>query len=123
MPSKDRRLRSMPYSSTPITKRIKAALLPLTLVVLLVGMGVPAMVVPAYRLAEINENLPTKERCEDFSAVGRFDHYRNLRLEQRRTVNTVAPPTRQTLDRAQSAALRSPPGHRLANGLLAPITC
>ena len=106
-----------------ILERLHAALLPVTLAATIGLMGGPTMLSPAFGLAELNEQLPTKERNEEASAPKRFDQHRHLRLNQRPIGIVFILPALPCLDRAKPIVADSSHGHRLPNGLLAPLTC
>ena len=76
--------------------------------------------VPLVRASEINE-LASRERIEEPTITRRVEHERHLHLENR--VAAFLQPARPCLGHAQCQILHPLPGHRLANGLLAPITC
>jgi hypothetical protein len=79
------------------------------------------VIVPTTRYAESGESGSNKERCEELSLNGRLDQLRRMSLENGRLVASTAIPTCRVLGHAQRPVLEPPPGHRLANGLLAPI--
>ena len=81
------------------------------------------MGVPAFRLAELNENLPTNGQSEELTTHPRLEHSRHMRPDQRRSSAIVATPSRQAFKDIGQSPVMNLPGHRLANGLLAPITC
>jgi hypothetical protein len=81
------------------------------------------VIFPTTRYAESGESGSPKERCEELSVSGRLDQLRRLSLENGRLVASTAVPTWRILGHAQRPVLEPPAGHRLANGLLAPITC
>ena len=69
------------------------------------------------------ENIPANERSEEYATVGRFDHVRQIKLEQRRSAIIFEFPlpriwgTRKTVCCSRQAAIVSP------TALLAPLTC
>ena len=85
----------------------------------LFGGVVLLVAVPVVRASEMNEN--GRERVEEPTVARRIDHDRHLHLENR--VAAFLQPARPCLGHAQRQVLDPLPGHRLANGLLAPITC
>jgi hypothetical protein len=95
--------------------------IPLAIVLLLGGVGAPLLAMS--RSAELEESAPAKNLCEEFSLVHRGNSQRQLRFDAgtKMSALTVLPPL--TLGHTQNAILASPRGHRLPNGLLAPITC
>jgi hypothetical protein len=105
-----------------LAKRLQPALLSVLLVVMACGIGGPLMIFTDSRSSESEENAPPSERQEEFAAFGRFDHERQMKLEQRRLAIIFEVPSSH-LGHTQNAVLEAPSGHRLANGLLAPLTC
>jgi hypothetical protein len=98
---------------------------PTMLSVLLVfgGMGGPLVFAPESRSTEeLQESIPASERSEEFASLGRFDHERQMKLEQRLLAITFEVPSSH-LGHTQNSVILVPTGHRLANGLLAPLTC
>ncbi len=85
--------------------------------------GVTLVVIPTIRSTEANESGAAKERGEEPSLTGRLDHARHLRLEFCGLATMRACPKPQSLGHAQRPVLEPPSGHRLSNGLLAPLTC
>jgi hypothetical protein len=83
--------------------------------------GVSLVAVPVIQSAEASESGAPKERCEDPTLTARFEHDRLHALERR--VAAFAQSARPSLGHAQRPVLLPLPGHRLANGLLAPMTC
>src|SRR4029078_6897644 len=92
------------------------------LVVMAGGIGGPLMIFPDTRSSESQENAPPSERQEEFPTAGRIDHERQIKLEQRQLAIIFEVPSAH-LGHTQNAVLLAPSGHRLANGLLAPLTC
>jgi hypothetical protein len=105
-----------------VAKHLQRALLSTLLVVMAGGIGGPLMIFPDTRSNESQENAPPSERQEEFTTVGRFDHERHMKLEQRLLAIIFEIPSSH-LGHTQNAVLLVPSGHRLANGLLAPLTC
>jgi hypothetical protein len=95
--------------------------IPLAIVLLLGGIGVPVSAVS--RSAELEESAPSKNVSEEFSLVHRGHPHRQLRFDagSKMSALTIQPPL--TLGHAQNQVLRFSRGHRLPNGLLAPLTC
>jgi hypothetical protein len=83
--------------------------------------GVSLLAVPVVRATEAGETSGSHERNEDPSLTTRFEHDRLLSLESR--VASFLQLVRPCLGHAQRPVLDLLPGHRLANGLLAPMTC
>lgn len=95
----------------------------LSLLLIVGGLGGPLTFAPESRSTEESqESIPTSERSEEFASLGRFDHERQMKLEQRLLAATFEVPSSH-LGHTQNSVILVPPGHRLANGLLAPLTC
>src|SRR5690349_3931309 len=93
------------------------------LLLLMTGtVGGPLIFLPDSRSGESQETAPTSERNEEFTTAGRLDHERQLKLTQRRLAIIFHVPSAH-LGHTQKIVLPAPSGHRLANGLLAPLTC
>jgi hypothetical protein len=94
--------------------------IPLAVLLLLGGLGAPLV---ASRLAELEETCSAKNRCEEQSLGHRVNMHRQLRLEAGRM--TVAPTllAPRTLGHTQNPVFNALGGHRMPNGLLAPLTC
>jgi hypothetical protein len=93
------------------------------LLVWMVGsVGGPLIILSESRGGESQESAPLSERQEEFTTQGRFDHERQVKLEQRRLAIIFEVPS-EHLGHTQNIVLPALGGHRLANGLLAPITC
>jgi hypothetical protein len=88
-------------------------------------LGILLVAVPVTRASENNERTTPNERCEEFSATGRCDRVRHLALEYLRVshVHSRAVAVLPNVGHAQLPDLDPPAGHRLPNGLLAPLTC
>jgi hypothetical protein len=84
--------------------------------------SVSLLAVPLIRSAEASESGSPKERCEDPTIVARVQHERQF-LEFHRSYAAFLRPMRSALGHAQRPVLDPLPGHRLTNGLLAPLTC
>jgi len=113
----------MPQKLQTMKNRLQTALLSALLIVMTCGVGGPLMIFSDSRSEETQENAPPSERQEEFTSMGRFDHERHMKLEQRRLAITFEVPASSRLGHTQNAVLLAPSGHRLANGLLAPLTC
>jgi hypothetical protein len=87
------------------------------------GFGGPLLLPPESRAGESQENLPAGDRQEEFTTLGRFDHERLLKLEKRRLAFNFEVADSSHLGHTQNIVLPAPSGHRLSNGLLAPLTC
>jgi hypothetical protein len=103
-------------------KRRKSTLLSLLLALIVGGAGGPLLIFPEGRSGESQEGAPTSERQEEFTHLGRFDHQRQIKLEQRRQASIFEVPSSH-LGHTQNSVLPTLSGHRLSNGLLAPLTC
>jgi hypothetical protein len=112
-------------SMTAIKRKTLSYLQPVVMSVLLIagGAGGPLVFAPGLRLAELQENMPANERSEEFASVVRFDHVRQIKLERRRSAIIFDIPACSQLGHTQNRVLFAPGGHRLSNGLLAPLTC
>lgn len=78
--------------------------------------------VPTIRMSESNEIDTAKERVEEVSLVARSADLKRLsRLVRREQVVVMFPPVQ--LGHAQQQVLFQPTGHRLPNGLMAPLKC
>lgn len=102
-----------------------SSLQPAVLSILLVIGGVGAPLVSgaeARSTEESQESSPASEHNEEFASIGRFDHERHMKLEQRLLAITFEVPSSH-LGHTQNSVILVPTGHRLANGLLAPLTC
>ena len=88
----------------------------------LCGCAVLLVTVPLTRSSELNELTSQRERIEEDSTfANRVENEKHLRLAH--GVTTILQPTRPLIGHAQRSVLDPLPGHRLSNGLLAPITC
>jgi len=102
---------------------LRPALLSALMVSVVGSMAGPLMVFADSRSSESQENAPPIERQEVVTTVGRHDHARHIKLEQRRLAIIFEVPASTQLGHTQNAVLLAPSGHRLSNGLLAPLTC
>jgi hypothetical protein len=80
-------------------------------------------VAPMSAAGEAEKSETPKERSEELSVADRSLHERRLCLDTERvgTVLIFSPPLR--LAQSRQYLSHAPRGHRLANDLLAPITC
>jgi hypothetical protein len=104
--------------SGSIRKRVSAWAVTATLA--LFGGAVMLTAVPVVRTAEMNEQ-GSRERVEDPTLAHRVELERYLRFAS--GPGAFLQPVRISLGHSQRPILEPPAGHRLANGLLAPITC
>lgn len=89
-------------------------------VIALFSTGASVLVIPEIRAAQAGES-ESNERGEDPSLTSRFEHDRLMHLECR--VAAFVELTRPNLGHAQRPVIEPHSGHRLSNGLLAPMTC
>jgi hypothetical protein len=94
--------------------------IPLAVLLLLGGIGAPLV---ASRLAELEETCSAKNRVEELSIGHRVNAHRQLRQEAGRMTAALAPLAPRALGHAQNPVFNSLGGHRMPNGLLAPMTC
>ena len=113
----------MPRFFQTIATRMQPALLSALVVVMVCVSGGPLIILSDSRSGEAQENAPLNERQEEFTSLSRLDHERLMKLEQRRLAIIFEVPASSRLGHTQKAVLLAPSGHRLANGLLAPLTC
>lgn len=86
--------------------------------------GIFLIAVPLTRASEQNERTTSSERSEEMSVANRCDRARLLAIENLRITNNVrAVLFTANVGHSQLPDLDPPAGHRLANGLLAPMTC
>ena len=78
---------------------------------------------PASRASENNERTDSSERCEELKFSNRHERARSLVMENLRTPHLRSVVVMPNLGHSQLPDLDPPAGHRLANGLLAPMTC
>ena len=105
-----------------VANRMQRALLSTLLVLMASGIGGPVIFPSESRSSESQESSPFSEYQEEFTTMGRFDHERHMKLEQRLLAAIFEVPS-SNLGHTQNPVLFTPAGHRLANGLLAPLTC
>ena len=106
-----------------IATRLQPVLLSTLLMLVLGGGGGPLLIFNDARASESEENAPTSERQEEFTTFSRCDFERLLKYEHRRMAIIFEVPASSHLGHTQKVVLLAPSGHRLSNGLLAPITC
>lgn len=94
--------------------------IPLAIVLLFGGIGSPLAM---SRAAELEEIVPAKCVSEEFSLVHRGHPHRQMRFDAGTKMAALTVSPSLTLGHTQNIVLSSPSGHRLPNGLLAPITC
>lgn len=88
------------------------------------GLCAPILAVADTRsTSDSEENLPVDERQEESTANFRVDQHRQMKLDERRLAFAFEISFPARLGHTQNKALFTPSGHRLTNGLLAPITC
>jgi len=94
----------------------------LSIVLLLGGLGAPLLT--ANRFAELEENSPVKNLCEELLVTHRINPQRQLRCDASAKMLALTILQPRMLGNTQKCVLATTPsGHRLANGLLAPMTC
>lgn len=108
-------------------RKLTTLLQPLFMVAVLAiavgGLGGPVVAAAESRASSSEENLPADERQEESTASVRIDHHRQIKLDERRQAIAFVVPTSARLGHTQNTVLFAPSGHRLSNGLLAPLTC
>jgi hypothetical protein len=95
----------------------------ISLAALLLFGGIGTPLVASNRFSELEENSPVKSQFEELSLSHRLCPQRQLRLEARRVSIALPMHTTQPLGHTQNPVLSAVDGHRLPNGLLAPLTC
>jgi hypothetical protein len=93
------------------------------LAVVLIFGGFSAPLVASTRVAELEENSASKIRVEELSLGHRTGAQRHLRTESGRITTALTILSPQLLGHTQHPVLNCLRGHRLPNGLLAPLTC
>jgi hypothetical protein len=101
----------------------RSALLAALLAFFAGGMSGPLLTLADGRSSESQENAPGSERTEELATVNRCDHVRHLRWERLRPAVTSKISVFFDKEHASDVATHVPDGHRLPNGLLAPLTC
>lgn len=86
-------------------------------------LGVFLVAVPLTRASENNERTSSSERSEELSIASRHERARGLAIETLRDSHMRAVVVIPNVGHSQLPDLDPPAGHRLANGLLAPMTC
>jgi len=86
-------------------------------------LGTLLVAVPSMRTVETGEVGPAKEQVEDVSPVVRTASLRRTALHGRREVLVVSSSIQARLGREERSEPVRLDGHRLPNGLLAPMTC
>jgi hypothetical protein len=101
----------------------RSALLAAILAFFAGGISGPLLVLADSRTSELQENAPSGERSEELATVNRCDHTRHLRWERLQPAFTSKITFISEMGHAPDVATHAPDGHRLSNGLLAPLTC
>jgi hypothetical protein len=86
-------------------------------------LGVFLVTVPVTRASVNSERTDASERCEEIQFSHRNERIRRLALENLRSAQVRALVVTHTTGRSQWPDFDPPAGHRLSNGLLAPMTC
>jgi hypothetical protein len=94
--------------------------IPLAVLLFLGGVGAPLV---ASRSAELEETCSAKNRVEELSFSQRVNAQRQLRQEANRVTVALTPLSPRSLGHAQNPVFNALGGHRMPNGLLAPLTC
>jgi hypothetical protein len=98
----------------------RAGAIPLALLLLFGGIGGPIL---ASRIAELEEVCSAKNRCEEQSLGHRVSPQRQLRSEMASLTTVISALIVRPLGHTQKPVFNALGGHRLPNGLLAPLTC
>jgi len=99
----------------------KLSAFPLALVLLFGGIGSP--LISSARSVELEERAPVQSQFEELSFAHRVNPLHQLRQDAGRLPNVLAVCAQQPLGNGQNPIFNSLSGHRLPNGLLAPLTC
>jgi hypothetical protein len=110
--------KAMLQLGSKIVARERFAAIPLSALLLIASAGVPLV-----RAADLEEIAPVKELNLSQSLSHRIEPQRQLRHEAGRICRKLTPSETLPLGHTQNSILNAPTGHRLPNGLLAPITC
>ena len=86
-------------------------------------LGAFLLAVPTVRTNELNEVNTAKERVEDISLVTRSISLTRTTNQGRREAIVFTSSIQARLGREQHSQPVPAPGHRLPNGLMAPMTC
>ena len=86
-------------------------------------LGTLLLAVPTIRTGELNEIGSANERVENVAFASRPDNMRRTSQHGRREVIVFTSSIQARLGRDQRPQPATPDGHRLPNGLLAPMTC
>ena len=86
-------------------------------------MAIFLVAIPMTRASENNERTNSSERSEELTVASRHDRSRSLAQENLHTTHVRAVVLMTNIGHSQLPDLDPPAGHRLANGLLAPMTC
>lgn len=86
-------------------------------------MAIFLVAIPMTRASENNERTQSSERSEELTVASRHDRTRSLTQENLRTAHHRAIVVIANIGHSQLPDLDPPAGHRLPNGLLAPLTC
>lgn len=95
----------------------------IALALLLLNSGMSTSLASAGRFSELEENNPASSRCEELTFSHRVSPQRLLRMDAGRALAALSVLSPHMLGHDQHPVLFSLRGHRLPNGLLAPITC
>jgi hypothetical protein len=86
-------------------------------------LGMFLVSVPTTRASENNERVDSSERCEELKFSNRNERVRRLAMENLRGTHVRAIVVTPNAGHSQLPDLDPPAGHRLANGLVAPLKC
>jgi hypothetical protein len=86
-------------------------------------LGSLLLAIPTIRSSELNEIGSSVERVEDAAFVSRPETLRRTATHGRRELILFTSSIQSRLRRGERVELLAPDGHRLSNGLLAPMTC
>jgi hypothetical protein len=95
--------------------------IPLAIVLIFGGFSAPLLA--STRIAELEENSASKILAEELSLGHRTSAQRQLRTESGRVTTALTILSPHLLGHTQRPVLSCLRGHRLPNGLLAPLTC